>query len=65
MSADNLKQTAFNEAQVEAGAAWTNWEGSAWAADFGDPSPSTRDPHRVQHVDESPLGKWDLRGPDA
>lgn len=65
MSAE-LHRTAFYEGQVEAGATWTDWEGWAWAADFGDAV--------AEHVatrtacnlwDESPLRKWDIRGPDA
>jgi aminomethyltransferase len=66
VSADNLKQTAFNEVQVEAGAAWTDWEGWAWAADFGDPIAEHQATRTACNVwDESPLRKWDLRGPDA
>jgi aminomethyltransferase len=66
VSADNLKQTAFNEVQVEAGAAWTDWEGWAWAADFGDPVAEHQATRTACNTwDESPLRKWDLRGPDA
>ena len=66
MSADNLKHTAFNEVQVEAGAAWTDWEGWAWAADFGDPVAEHQATRTACNTwDESPLRKWDLRGPDA
>ncbi|HUA44485.1 MAG TPA: aminomethyltransferase family protein [Solirubrobacteraceae bacterium] len=66
MSTVDLHRTAFDEVQREAGANWTDWEGWAWAADFGDPV--------AEHVatrtacnlwDESPLRKWDLEGPDA
>jgi aminomethyltransferase len=66
VSADNLKQTAFNEVQVEAGASWTDWEGWAWAADFGDAIAEHQATRTACNVwDESPLRKWDLRGPDA
>ena len=66
MSTVDLHRTAFDKVQREAGANWTDWEGWAWAADFGDPA--------AEHVatrtacnlwDESPLRKWDLDGPDA
>jgi aminomethyltransferase len=66
VSTGDLHRTAFDEVQRAAGASWTDWEGWAWAADFGDPV--------AEHVatrtacnmwDESPLRKWDLRGPDA
>ena len=66
MSADNLKHTAFNDVQVEAGASWTDWEGWAWAADFGDAIAEHQATRTACNVwDESPLRKWDLRGPDA
>jgi len=61
-----LHRTAFYGVQEQAGATWTDWEGWAWAADFGDAV--------AEHVatrtacnlwDESPLRKWDIRGPDA
>jgi aminomethyltransferase len=66
MSTQELHRTAFYGVQEAAGATWTDWEGWAWAADFGDPV--------AEHVatrtacnlwDESPLRKWDIRGPDA
>jgi len=66
VSTVELHRTAFNKVQLEAGANWTDWEGWAWASDFGDAV--------AEHVatrtacnlwDESPLRKWDLRGPDA
>ncbi|MFZ0386108.1 MAG: aminomethyltransferase family protein [Solirubrobacteraceae bacterium] len=66
MSAENLKRTAFNEVQVEAGASWTDWEGWAWAADFGDAIAEHQAARTACNMwDESPLRKWDLRGPDA
>jgi len=66
VSTEDLHRTAFDRVQREAGANWTDWEGWAWAADFGDAV--------AEHVatrtacnlwDESPLRKWDLEGPDA
>jgi aminomethyltransferase len=66
VSTVELHRTAFDKVQREAGANWTDWEGWAWAADFGDAI--------AEHVatrtacnlwDESPLRKWDLQGPDA
>jgi aminomethyltransferase len=66
VSEAELQRTAFYSVQEAAGATWTDWEGWAWAADFGDPV--------AEHVatrtacnlwDESPLRKWDIRGPDA
>jgi aminomethyltransferase len=66
VSTVDLHRTAFDEIQREAGANWTDWEGWAWAADFGDPV--------AEHVatrtacnlwDESALRKWDIQGPDA
>ncbi len=66
MSTVELHRTAFDKVQREAGANWTDWEGWAWAADFGDAV--------AEHVatrtacnlwDESPLRKWNIEGPDA
>jgi aminomethyltransferase len=66
VSADNLKRTAFDPALREAGATWTDWEGWAWAADFGDPVAEHQATRTACNMwDESPLRKWDLRGPDA
>jgi aminomethyltransferase len=66
VSTTELHRTAFDRVQQQAGATWTDWEGWAWAADFGDAT--------AEHVatrtacnmwDESPLRKWVLQGPDA
>jgi aminomethyltransferase len=66
VSAENLKRTAFDPALREAGATWTDWEGWAWAADFGDPVAEHQATRTACNMwDESPLRKWDLRGPDA
>lgn len=66
MSTPELKDTAFAEAQRAAGAKWTDWEGWAWAEDFGDPvaeHDATR--NAVNMWDEAALRKWELRGPGA
>jgi glycine cleavage system T protein (aminomethyltransferase) len=66
VSEENLKRTAFDPALRDLGASWTDWEGWAWAADFGDAiaeHDATRNACNLW--DESPLRKWDLRGPDA
>jgi aminomethyltransferase len=59
-------QTAFHAAQQELGCEFMDWEGWSWPNHFGDPIAE----HRAvrEHVglwDESPLRKWDFRGPDA
>jgi aminomethyltransferase len=62
----DLHRTAFDEVQREAGANWTDWEGWAWAADFDDPVAEHNAARTACNLwDESPLRKWDLRGPDA
>lgn len=66
MSTGDLHRTAFDTAQQAAGATWTDWEGWAWAADFGDPVAEHQATRTTCSLwDESPLRKWDLRGPDA
>ena len=66
MSTGDLKRTAFDTAQRELGATWTDWEGWAWAAEFGDPVAEHQATRTACSLwDESPLRKWDLRGPDA
>ena len=61
-----LKRTAFDEVQREAGASWTDWEGWAWAADFGDAVGEHLATRTAANMwDESPLRKWDIRGSDA
>jgi aminomethyltransferase len=61
-----LHRTAFDEVQRKAGATWTDWEGWAWAADFGDPIAEHEATRTACNIwDESPLRKWDLKGPDA
>jgi aminomethyltransferase len=62
----DLKRTAFDRVQRELGASWTDWEGWAWAADFGDPHAEHQATRTACNVwDESPLRKWDMRGRDA
>ena len=66
MSTVELNRTAFDRVQRELGASWTDWEGWAWAADFGDPVAEHNATRTACNMwDESPLRKWDLRGPDA
>jgi len=66
MSTGDLKRTAFDTALRDAGASWTDWEGWAWAADFGDAVAEHQATRTACSLwDESPLRKWDLRGPDA
>jgi len=61
-----LHKTAFDQVQREAGASWTDWEGWAWAADFGDAIAEHNATRNACNVwDESPLRKWDMKGPDA
>ena len=61
-----LKRTAFDEVQRAAGASWTDWEGWAWAADFGDAVAEHVATRTAANMwDESPLRKWDIRGRDA
>jgi aminomethyltransferase len=66
MSTGDLQHTAFDKFQRDAGATWTDWEGWAWAADFGDPVAEHQATRTACNLwDESPLRKWDLKGPDA
>jgi aminomethyltransferase len=66
MSTGDLHRTAFDTAQRNAGATWTDWEGWAWAADFGDAVAEHQATRTTCSLwDESPLRKWDLRGRDA
>ncbi len=66
MSTTELHRTAFDDVQREAGANWTDWEGWAWAADFGDPIAEHQATRTACNVwDEAPLRKWDMRGPGA
>jgi len=61
-----LHTTAFDQVQRDAGASWTDWEGWAWAADFGDAVAEHNATRNACNLwDESPLRKWDMKGPDA
>jgi aminomethyltransferase len=61
-----LHRTAFDAVQRELAANWTDWEGWAWAADFGDPIAEHQATRTACSLwDESPLRKWDMRGRDA
>ncbi|MGH2842448.1 MAG: aminomethyltransferase family protein, partial [Solirubrobacteraceae bacterium] len=52
--------------QRELGAEWTDWEGWAWAADFGDPVAEHQATRTACNLwDEAALRKWDMRGRDA
>jgi aminomethyltransferase len=66
MATVELHRTAFDKVQREAGATWTDWEGWAWAADFGDAVAEHNATRTACNLwDESPLRKWDIVGPDA
>jgi aminomethyltransferase len=66
VSTTELHRTAFYRVQEQAGASWTDWEGWAWAADFGDPVAEHQATRTACNLwDESPLRKWDIRGPGA
>ena len=61
-----IVRTAFDRAQRDLGCDFTEWEGWYWPNHFGDP---VAEHHAVRQEvgiwDESPLRKWDFRGPDA
>jgi aminomethyltransferase len=66
VSTTELHRTAFDEVQRQAGASWTDWEGWAWAADFGDAIAEHNATREACNVwDEAALRKWDMKGPDA
>jgi aminomethyltransferase len=66
LATTDLHRTAFDDVQREAGASWTDWEGWAWAADFGDPAAEHAATRTACNIwDESPLRKWDMRGKDV
>jgi aminomethyltransferase len=66
LTTTELHRTAFDEVQREAGASWTDWEGWAWAADFGDAVAEHVATRTACNIwDESPLRKWDMRGNDV
>jgi len=59
-------RTAFDAVQRNMGAEFMEWEGWFWTTTLGDP---VGEHHSVRNSvgvwDESPLRKWDFRGPDA
>jgi len=61
-----IVKTAFDRPQRELGCEFMDWEGWYWPNHFGDP---VAEHHAVRTAagvwDESPLRKWDFRGPDA
>jgi glycine cleavage system T protein (aminomethyltransferase) len=58
--------TAFDSVQRELGCEFMDWEGWRWPNHFGDPVAEHRAVRQNAGVwDESPLRKWDFRGPDA
>jgi aminomethyltransferase len=66
VSTTELKKTAFDAVQREETDSWTEWEGWAWAADFGDPVAEHQATRTACNMwDESALRKWDVRGRDA
>jgi aminomethyltransferase len=66
MSTTALKRSAFYDAQDQLGAEWTDWEGWAWADHFGDATAEHQATRNASNIwDESPLRKWDMKGPDA
>jgi aminomethyltransferase len=59
-------RTAFDACQRDLGCEFTDWEGWLWPNHFGDPLAEHRAVRESVGVwDESPLPKWDFRGPDA
>jgi aminomethyltransferase len=61
-----IVRTAFDRVQRDLGCEFMDWEGWYWPSHFGD---SIAEHHAVRRDvgiwDESPLRKWDFRGPDA
>ena len=61
-----LKRSAFYDVQDQLGAEWTDWENWAWADHFGDATAEHEATRNASNLwDESPLRKWDMKGPDA
>jgi aminomethyltransferase len=59
-------RTAFDAPQRELGCEFMDWEGWRWPSHFGDPVAEHRAVREGVGVwDESPLRKWEFRGPDA
>jgi len=65
MSTDGVR-TAFDTVQRELGCEFMDWEGWLWPNHFGDSGAEHRAVREGVGVwDESPLRKWEFRGPDA
>ena len=65
MSTDSVR-TAFHAPQEALGCEFMDWEGWQWPNHFGDPVAEHRAVREGVGIwDESPLRKWDFRGPDA
>ena len=63
---NQVVHTAFHAPQRELGCEFMDWEGWLWPNHFGDPVAEHRAVREGVGVwDESPLRKWDFRGPDA
>jgi aminomethyltransferase len=63
---NQVVHTAFDAPQRELGCEFMDWEGWLWPNHFGDPVAEHRAVREGVGVwDESPLRKWDFRGPDA
>ena len=61
-----IVRTAFDGPQRELGCEFMDWEGWLWPNHFGDPAAEHRAVRQDVGVwDESPLRKWDFRGPHA
>ncbi len=65
MSGETIS-TAFDAVQRNTGAEFMEWEGWFWTTHFGDAVGEHEAVRQNVGVwDESPLRKWDFRGPDA
>jgi len=65
MSGETIR-TAFDAVQRNTGAEFMEWEGWFWTTHFGDAVGEHEAVRQNVGVwDESPLRKWDFRGPDA
>jgi aminomethyltransferase len=61
-----IVHTAFDRVQRDLGCEFMDWEGWCWPNHFGDPVAEHRAVREDVGIwDESPLRKWDFRGPDA
>ena len=66
MSDGESIKTAFDRPQRDLGCEFMEWEGWYWPSDFGDPIAEHEAVRsKVGVWDESPLRKWEFRGPDA